>query len=198
MWKWIVGALLVLVVALFATCYTIFRKATAGGDTVTVAIAASPDRVWASLADPDSMPDWMNAGSDVIASHHGIVVVGDTLHIQQSTRGVKQQSLTWTVSEVTPGHLLVLQMRNDSTGLVLASRRDSLVAAGDSTLIISTIGSPMIDSMRNERGDSGGKLGSFFLDMGSKALVAGFRALSKQDLLHLKARLEGKPLPNER
>lgn len=196
MWKWIVGALLLLVVALAATCYIGYRRLTGGGDSATVAVAASPDRVWASLADPDSMSIWMTAGSKVAASHHGIVAVGDTLHIETTARSSRQQNFTWTVSDVTPGRLLVLQMRNDSSGQVLATRRDSLVATGDSTLVVSTIGSPMIDSIRDERGDSGGKLGGAMLDFSSKMLVSAFRLLSEHDLRRLKARLEGKPMPH--
>lgn len=194
MWKWIVGALLVLVVALAATCYIGYRKLMGGGDSVTVAVAASPDRVWASLANSDSMSIWMAVGSKVTASRHGIVAVGDTLHIEMMSRGSKQQNYTWTVSDVTPGRLLVLQMRNDSSRQIFATRRDSLVGAGDSTLVVSTIGSPVIDSMRNERGDSGGKLGGAVLDFGSKMLVSVFRLMSEQDLRRLKARLEGKPM----
>ena len=89
MWKWIVGALLLLVVALFATCYIGYKRLTAGGDSATVAIAAPADRVWASLADPDSMSIWMADGSNVTASHHGIVTVGDTLHVESPTRAVR-------------------------------------------------------------------------------------------------------------
>ena len=102
------------------------------------------------------------------------------------------------MSEVTPGRLLVLQMRNDPTGQIFATRRDSLVATGDSTVVVSTIGSPMIDSLRNERGDSGGKLGGAVLDFSSKMLVSAFRVISERDLRRLKARLEGKPMPNSR
>lgn len=198
MWKWIVGALLVLVVALAATCYIGYRRLTGGGDSATVAVAAPADRVWASLADPDSMSIWMAAGSAVTASRHGIVAAGDTLHVRSTAGGSRQQNFTWTVSEVTPGRLLVLQMRSNASGQVFANRRDSLVAAGDSTLVVSTIGSPMIDSIRVERGDSGGKLGGAVLDFSSKLLVSAFRLQSEHDLRRLKARLEGKPMPQER
>ena len=198
MWKWIVGALLVLVVALAATCYIGYRRFTGGGDSVVVTIAGSPARVWASLADPDSMSIWMATGSTVIASHHGIVAAGDTLHVSTAAGSSRQQNFTWTVSDVTPGRLLVLQMRSNVTGQVFANRRDSLVAAGDSTLVVSTIGSPMIDSIRVERGDSGGKFGGAVLDFSSKVLVSAFRMQSEQDLRRLKARLEGQPMPPPR
>ena len=194
MWKWIVGALLLLVVALAATCYIGYKKFTGGGDSARVAIAASPDRVWASLADPDSMAVWMADGSKIAAPHHGIVSVGDTLHIETFSGRSRSQNFTWTVTEVGSGRLLVLQMRNDSSGQVFASRRDSLVAAGDSTLVISTIGVPMIDSIRSERGDSVGKVGGAVLDFSSRMLISAFRIVSERDLTRLKARLEGKPM----
>jgi len=75
MWKWIVGALLVLVVAIAGFCYVAVKKITAGGDTVTVTVAATPERVFAALADPDSMQAWMMPGTLVGASHRGVVVI---------------------------------------------------------------------------------------------------------------------------
>lgn len=194
MWKWIVGALLLLVVALFATCYVGYKKLTAGGDAARVTIGASADRVWATLADPDSMSTWMSDGSTVTGTRHGTVVVGDTLHIATASRS-KSQNFTWTVSEVTAGRLIALEMRNDSSGKVFATRRDSVVSEGDSTTVVSTIGSPMIDSIRTQRGDTGGKIGGAVLDFSSKMLVSAFRLASEQDLKRLKAHLEGKPMP---
>lgn len=194
MWKWIVGAALVLVVLLAATCWYGYKKLTAGGASATVAIAATPDRVFASLANPDSMALWMSDGSSIAASHHGILTVGDTLHIERGTPGRAHQQYTWTVSEVIPGHLLVVQMRADTSG-VFASRRDSLFAEGDSTIIVSTIASPMIDSMRTRRGDTGGKVGGALLDFGSKMLISAFRIVSEEELKHLKTRIEGHAVP---
>lgn len=191
MWKWIVGAVLLLAATLFATCYVFIRRATSGGDTVTVAIAASPARVWASLANVDSMATWMRPGTRVTATRHGIVASGDTLHIESGSDGAPPEKASWVVADVTPGSVLVLEIRSDSTGMTLASRRDSLVSAGDSTLVVSTIAAPMIESLRAERGDSGGRLGGAVLDIGSKMMVSAFRLLSEQDLRRLKARLEG-------
>lgn len=195
MWKWIVGSALVIVVLLAVTCWLGYKKLTEGGDSATVAIAATPDRVFTSLADPDSMAVWMAAGSKIGAPHHGLLTVGDTLHVETGTPGRLRQQYTWTVSEVTPGRLLVVQMRADTSGNVFATRRDSLVAAGDSTIIISTIASPMIDSMLTRRGDTGGKVGGALLNFGSKMLISAFRVVSEHELKRLKARLEGQPMP---
>ncbi len=196
MWKWIVGVLLVVVVALAGTCWYGYKKLTSGGDSAVVTIAATPARVFASLADPDSMQQWMDEGVTVTATRHGMLAVGDTLHVEQHNRTVsRSQQYTWAVSEVTPAHLLVLEMRNDSSGKVFATRRDSLVAAGDSTIIITTITSPMMDSIRNVRGDSGGKVRGAAIDFTSKILVSAFRELSRQELERLKTRLEGGAKP---
>ena len=194
MWKWIVGAAVLVVVLLVGTCWYGYKKLTSGGDSATVTIAATPDRVFASLADPDSMVVWMGGGSKVAAPHHGMLREGDTLHIETGTPGRSQQQYIWVVGEVAPPRLLVLQMRSDTSG-VFATRRDSLVASGDSTTIISTIASPMIDSMRTQRGDTGGRVGGALLNFGSKVLIAAFRIVSEHELKRLKARLEGQPMP---
>ena len=193
MWKWIVGALLVLVVAVAAFCYVAVKKITSGGDTVTVAIAAMPEQVFAAMADPDSMETWMISGSTVSASHRGVVAVGDTLHVESGKAGRGHQQFTWIVSAVKPSQLLVLEMR-DSTGLTaFATRRDSLVTSGDSTLVVSTIASPMMDSIKTERGDTGGKVGGALLNFANKMLVSSFRLVSERELRQLKAHLEAKP-----
>lgn len=194
MWKWIVGAAALIAVLLVVTCWYGYKKLTAGGDSAVVAIAATPERVFASLADPDSMAVWMGAGSKISAPHHGLLTAGDTLRVETGTPGRSYQQYIWIVSAVTPGRLLVLQMRSDTSG-VFATRRDSLVASGDSTIIISTIASPMIDSMRTLRGDTGGRVGGALLNFGSKVLISAFRVVSEHELKRLKARLEGQPMP---
>ena len=194
MWKWIVGAAALIVVLLVGTCWYGYKKLTAGGDSAVVAIAATPERVFASLADPDSMAVWMGAGSKISAPHQGLLTAGATLRVETGTPGRSYQQYIWIVSAVTPDRLLVLQMRSDTSG-VFATRRDSLVASGDSTIIISTIASPMIDSMRTLRGDTGGKVGGALLNFGSKVLISTFRFLSERELKRLKARLEGQPMP---
>jgi uncharacterized protein YndB with AHSA1/START domain len=194
MWKWIVGAAAVILVLLIGTCWYGYRKLTAGGDTASVAIAASPERVFASLADPDSMAAWMGAGSRVTAPHHGLLAVGDTLRVETAADSRSRQQYIWIVNDVMPDRLLVLQMRSD-TGGVFATRRDSLVPRGDSTIIYSTIASPMIDSMRTQRGDTGSRMRGALLNFGSKVLISAFRLASENELKHLKARLEAHEVP---
>ena len=194
MWKWIVGALLVLVLAVAGFCYVAVKKITSGGDSVTVIVIATPERVFAALADPDSMQTWMMPGSLVGASHPGVVAAGDTLHVETGSPGGRgHQNFTWLVRTVTPDQLLVMEIR-DSTGMMaFATRHDSLVVSGDSTRIVSTISSPMMDSLKTERGDSGGKAGGVMLNFAAKMLVSSFRLLSEQELRQLKAHLEAKP-----
>ena len=194
MWKWIVGALLVLVVAVAGFCYVAVKKITAGGDTVTVTVAATPDRVFAALADPDSMQTWMMPGSLVGAAHRGPVAAGDTLHVETTGPGGRgHQQFTWLVRTVKPGQLLVIEMRDSTGATAFTARTDSLVVSGDSTRIVSTIASPMMDSLKTERGDTGGKTGGAMLNFASKMLVSAFRLQSEVELRQLKTHLEEKP-----
>ena len=102
--------------------------------------------------------------------------------------------MTWRTKEVVPSKLLVLSLRDDSTGAVLAMRRDSLVSLGDSTMIVSTLASPMLDSLRGGSEEkSPGKAGGAILDMSSKLLVSGMRMQSKVELTRLKNHIEGRP-----
>lgn len=191
MWKWIVGGLLAVVVIGFVGCYVLVKHFASGGDSTSITVAASADRVFASLADADSMSVLMGKGTHVSAAHHGLVAVGDTLRVEtgpQSATG--GQRYTWIVSELVPGRLLVLEMRNDSSGQVFATRRDSLAPTGDSTLVVSTIASPIIDSLKTERGDTGRKMGGALLNFTSKVVIAGFRLAAEEELRQLKRHVE--------
>lgn len=195
MWKWIVAAALVIIVLFVATCWHMYNRFTAGGDVATVTIAASPARVYAALADPDSMAVWMAGDNAVTASRHGEVQVGDTVHVAStSAPRVRHDEYTWTVAEVRPNELLALVMRNDSTNQTMVARRDSLVTIGDSTEIISTFVSPMLDSLRAVRGDTGGRVPGALLNASSKMLVSAFRLITQRELERLKAHIEGKPV----
>jgi uncharacterized protein YndB with AHSA1/START domain len=194
MWKWIVGAALALLVLLAGVCWYGYRRLTAGGDTAVVTIGASPERVFGALADPDSMVVWMGDGTSITAPHRGMVSAGDTLRVEQ-VHGTHQQTVNWIVDAVDAPSLLVFEMRGDSLGSPFVVRRDSLVAQGDSTTIISTIGSPAIDSLRAVRGDTGGKVGGALINVTARVVTASMRMLSENELKRLKAHLEGKPTP---
>jgi len=194
MWKWIVGAALALLVLVAGFCWYGYKRITAGGNTAAVAIAAPPDRVFGALANPDSMVVWMGNGTSVTAPHPGIVAVGDTLRFEQ-LRGSRRQQVTWIVNEVQRPSLLVFEMRGDSIGLPFVVRRDSLVPSNDSTVIITSVESPGIDSLRAVRGDTGGKVGGALINVTAKVFTASIRLISEDELKHLKAHLEGKPAP---
>jgi len=194
MWKWIVGAALALILIVAGFCWYGYKRLTSGGNSGEVTIAASPDRVFAALADPDSMAVWMGSGTTVTAPHHGFVAVGDTLHIDQSS-GSRRRQVSWIVTDVQPPSLLVFELRSDTLGSAFVVRRDSLVAAGDSTAVITTIASPAIDSIRTVRGDTGGKVGGALINVTAKVFTASLRLLSEEELKRLKAHIEGKTAP---
>jgi uncharacterized protein YndB with AHSA1/START domain len=200
MWKWIVGGLLVVVVLLAGLGYygyTKVAKFASGGDSTSVMIAGTPERVFAALANADSLPVWMNTDSRLEMSHHGLLVVGDTVHVE-STRPNRREQFTWMVTDLVPGRLLVRNVLSDTSGRIVATRRDSLVATGDSTQVISTIASPLMDSIRTLKGDTVGRVGNAVLDFSSKMLISVFRAASAEELVRLKSHIEGKPVPPAR
>ena len=71
MWKWIAGGVLVLMVLVMGICYYGLKKFTEAGGSTVVMVGASPDRVFATLADPDSLSTWVDVGSMVSSSRHG-------------------------------------------------------------------------------------------------------------------------------
>ncbi len=194
--KWMTGCLLVLLV-LAGMVWWGYRRMAAfapGNGPLSVGIKAPPDRVFASLANGDSIVTWMAQGNVVTVKRHGPLVVGDSLRVQmRSMPGLPQRSLIWTVSEVVPNKLLELEMRADTSRKVMAIRRDTLVEAGDSTLVMSSVSSPMMDSVQRTPGDTGSK--GLMLDMTSRLLISSFRMEAKLELLRLKARVEGRPMP---
>jgi uncharacterized protein YndB with AHSA1/START domain len=190
------GCLLILVVLAGMLWWGYRRMATfaPGNGPLSVGISAPPGRVFASLANGDSIGTWMAQGNVVTVKRRGPLVVGDTLRVQmRSMPGLPQRALIWTVRRVVPDKLLELEMRADTIRKVMAIRRDTLVAAGDSTFVMSTVSSPMMDSVQRTRGDTGSK--GLMLDMTSKLLVSSFRMEAKLELLRLKARVEGHAMP---
>jgi uncharacterized protein YndB with AHSA1/START domain len=194
--KWMTGCLLALLV-LAGMVWWGYRRMAAfapGSGPLSVGIEAPPGRVFASLANGDSIVTWMAQGNVVTVKRHGPLVVGDSLRVQiRSMPGLPQRALIWTVSEVVPNKLLALEMRADTSRKVMAIRRDSLVEAGDSTLVLTSVSSPVMDSAQTARGDTASR--ATMLDMTSKLLISSFRMEAKLELLRLKARVEGRPMP---
>ncbi len=192
MWKWIAGGLLVVVVLVVGTCYYGIKKLTAGGDTAVVMIGASPDRVFASLADPDSLGTWVDLGSTVTSSRHGLLQVDDSFQILRPPlkAGRTGESSAWRVVAVDPGHTMTLSLANDSLAKVaMITRHDSLAAMGDSTRLSVSYAAQILDSTRISVNNSG-KSGGAVLGFAQKMIVAAMRLSMEQDLQRLKARIE--------
>lgn len=199
MWRWILGGLAVLAVVLLGTCYFGFKKITAGGDTVITTVGGTPERVFALLATPDSMSTWVASGKVTSPLGRGLLAAGDTLVMDDPGRAVgsTKQNVDWLVREVRAPYLLVLEMRQDSAGhgmRPILTRRDSLVAAGDSTRIVSTFSAPMMDSMAVAVRDSS-RMGGALASGAGKLVVGAMRLVHESDLVRLKARVEGKAVP---
>lgn len=192
MWKWIAGGVAVLLLLVIGTCYFGLKKFSEGGGSTVVMIGASPDRVFASLADPDSLTTWVDVGSMVESSRHGLLQTDDSFRIARPTRktGVGGDITTWRVVESVPGRSLTLRLANDSLGRVaIISRYDSLSAVGDSTRLSTTYGAEIVDSTRRSTRDSG-KGQSAMLGFAQKMIVAALRLATETDLQRLKARVE--------
>jgi uncharacterized protein YndB with AHSA1/START domain len=200
--KWILGGLLIIILALAGTCFVGYKKLTAGGDAISVTMATTPEALFAQIATPDSMRNWVVSSKVEGPLGRGMLVVGDTLQLggtadvgittrDSSGVGVTRQA-HWIVREVMAPMLLVTEMRADSAGRshVMLVRRDSLVAAGDSTTLISTFASPMFDSLTSSIADSS-KIGGSILGASNKLMVGAMRLSAEMDLKNLKARLEG-------
>ena len=188
MWKWIGGILLLIVLCLVGASWLGYRKLTAGGDAASVTIAGSPERVFAALANHDSLGSWFVLRGQPTPTGHGLIAAGDSLPVQVSSP--RQRRTRWVADEVVPGQLLVLSLHSDSAGVIVAVRRDSLVSLGDSTEIISTVSSPMMESLQGKRSDSAN--GGTMIGMSSKLLVSSMRLQSQVELTRLKNHIEGR------
>jgi len=196
MWKWLGGCLVVVIVAIAVASWWGFkamRDSLAPDGSARVAVAATPARVFSSLSHSDSIGTWMAQGSRVTTSRKGALAAGDTLRIElRSTAGFPSQRMTWQVNEVVPDRLLVLRLLSDSQQPIQALRRDSLVAIGDSTMIISRI---EVDTRARAGPDSAGKPGSPALGVGGEVMVQMLRMQAKLELEALKSRIERAAAP---
>ena len=195
MLKWIGGCLVVVLVFIAAASWwgmRAMKDSLSPDGAAIVMIGATPARVFASLANGDSVATWMARGNTVTASRRAPLIPGDTLRIQMRVAvGMGGQQLHWRVAEVEPDRLLVLHLLQDTSDMVVAIRRDSLIAAGDSTRIVSRLVSPMIDSITASGTGTGEGTAGGMMDMTSGLILSMFRVQSKLDLLQLKAHIEG-------
>jgi uncharacterized protein YndB with AHSA1/START domain len=187
--------LLLCIVVIGIALWSGYRKLAssgAGHGTDTLTIGAPVPRVFASIANADSLSGWMADRRRVTAGHHGMLATGDTLEIETKiplSSGMRR--LKWTVSDVRTNQLLALQLRSDSVGELIATRQFSLAAKGDSTFITSAIAAPIVDSIRAGRSDTL-KSSDAYLDAASRLLISALRLQSHIELEQLKSRVEGK------
>ena len=194
--RWILIGIGVLALAVGGTCFYGYKQLTGGGDTVVITMAGTPERVFATLATPDSMALWMTSSRLESPTGGALLAVGDTLRFRSITDQGDSSGTSvtgdWIVREVNAPTLLVMEMRSDSgarTGVVLM-RRDSLVAVGDSTTIFTTYSTPLLDSVTTTVRDSS-KVGSTILGSATKMMVGVMRLTTEEEYKGLKKRVEG-------
>lgn len=197
MWKWLGGCLVLVVLLIVGAMmwgYRTMKESLSPDGSASVTIGAPPARVFASIAHGDSAATWMAEGSTVLTSRHGPLVAGDTLRVEMRTRmPMRQQAMIWRVKQVVPNQLRVLDLLDDRRGGIIATRRDSIAAVHDSTIVSTRIVSPLLDSLRTIRSKSKGKSDDGMLGLGSDMMLSMFQMQAKLELMTLKARIEGVP-----
>ena len=77
----------------------------------TVGIEATPDKVWATLADVQRWPEWTAAMAHVERLNGEVLALGARVRIKQP----RMPALVWKVTELDPGQSFSWQ--SDSTGV---------------------------------------------------------------------------------
>ena len=194
MLKWIASGCLVIIVVVGIVTYAGYRKMqsiASAGPSVSVAIRATPERVFASMSHTDSLAGWFASGFTIRSTRKGILAAGDTLYT--TARRDSQPRSAWIVDTVIPNRVVASRWVLLETGMALHRRRDSLSADGDSTRVTSTIFAAMTDSLAAARSRSSGVSGGL-LDMAATMGSAGARIQAEQELRRLKLRIEGPPV----
>lgn len=193
--KWLGGCLLIGLVVVGMGLWSMWRKlgpySGPNGPDTTI-IAAPVSHVFASLANADSIAGWMNPGLGVRASHHGMLVSGDTLKIGANGRlTFGTEPMKWVVADIKPDQLFSMELRSDTTGKIVATRQFAVAAKGDSTLVTSFVGTPVADSIRATRTGKVKQSDAWIAGL-SKMMMASLRAQSHLEMQQLKQHLEGK------
>jgi hypothetical protein len=151
MWRWILGIIAFVILALVGTCYAGYRRITSSDNVVNVAVPVDPAHAFVLLTDRDSLLEWLPEGTTATPAGHGSLRAGDTIRVAAATRrnvSSRRAMQMWVVREVkAPTVLAVDGIEYDPGGQPhpAFTRRDSIVAAGDSALIVSTfVGYPLL------------------------------------------------------
>ena len=189
MLKWILGIVLVLIVAVMGTCWYGYSKITGGGGVTSVTVATTPERAWNYFAMPDSFRVWQDSASTVTFSTDSMLAVGDTVWLESRTPGsAASNRMRWVVQQMDAPRLVVWSARSDSSSVEIVRRTDSIVAMGDSVRLVSVFDTPAMDSMSVN--DSVGGIGERLLSGAGKMAAGAMRMLAERDLGRLKAILE--------
>lgn len=84
------------------------------GFEVVIDINASQDRVWTALTDVEHWPEWTSSMTSVTRLDSGAFDVGSRARIKQPKLG----TMTWTVTELSPGHSFVWEAKRPGATLV--------------------------------------------------------------------------------
>lgn len=134
------------------------------------------------MSNGDSLQTWMAQGSTVTTWRRGPLVVGDSIRVElRRSLGLSQKPMIWRVRELVPDRIVALDL-TQGPGRPIGVRRDSLVSAGDSTVVVTMVTSSLSDSTKSS---AAGVAGDMMLSM--------LRLQAKLELQSLKARLEGRP-----
>jgi uncharacterized protein YndB with AHSA1/START domain len=193
--KWLGGCLLIGLVVVGIGVWSMWRKLipySGPNGPETMVIAAPVSRVFASIANADSLSRWMTPGLGVRAAHHGMLVAGDTLKIGANGRlTFGAEPMKWIVVDVRPDQLLSLELRSDSTGKIVATRQFMVAAKDDSTLVTSSVSTPVADSIRARHSNTLKQSDALIAGL-SKVMMASLRMQSHLEMEQLKQHIEGK------
>lgn len=191
MLKWILIVILGVVVLGIGTCYVGYKKLTEGGDTAVVTIATDVDRAWRYLSDADSMAVWQDETVRVWQSSDSAgLAVGDSMwngRVRESGDGVTRD-MDWSLVRMNAPTVLEWRSVDDSSGVTIMERVDSITTVGDSVRITIAFKAPMFTEMGQS--DSVGGLTGKLLGSAGNFMAAAMRSTVEQHLIQLKALLE--------
>ena len=194
MLKWIASGCLVIIAIVCVVMYAGYRKMksiAAEGPSVSVGIHATPERIFASMSHTDSLGSWFAPGTTLRSTKKGALAIGDTLYMlsRRDTSG----AMAWIVDTVVANKVIAMRWISVTNGMTMTTRRDSLSISGDSTLVTSTIGSFMSDSLAAAKARANG-VSAGVLEMGSTMGIASSRMQAQVELKRLKSHIEGRPV----
>ena len=187
--KWIGGCLGIGLALVLGVCYFAYKqvKGFAGEGTPAIVIHVPAKRVFANIANADSLTEWRTEGLGIRSTRKGLLRAGDTVVMQMRGRmGGDASRATWIVSDVKPNQLLAMDMLNNR-GTIVATRRDSIFAMGDSTMLVSEF-NPLGVKSGDSVSDTSGGLAMNMMRLASRAQL-------RMEQQVLRALLQGDSLP---